>query len=579
MSNQTIYLDPRSPGAPEAPRSRGRLAIGIVLVIAMVLSAVLQQTAFSYRSAAINRNRPKGAPVPSRLANLDSFSLALLLGGLRGPLVMFLWTSSESQKGDKDLESFDTKVELIRLLQPEFVTVHLFQIWNKVYNISAQLASLSNKYAAILDGIDYAERTLDVLPDDINMVSAIGGVYTEKLGGSSEKDYYRPRVRNETLPIYKVTFPASRIEQLKKAIADAGLELSKVRINQGADGTASALIDKLAGDRVLALFKGADIQVKAVPRQSLRVEARGGRRTEMDTLVNADGYILPEYLKPTHMPAPGAVDNDGSELQYLAQFQPYPYGISPIALGYNYYKRAQMLQRVGLQKHVQLSSLVVDHQPALTLKAWSDEEWDRGRLLEQNGLPAIANADKLPRELRTSNIAPDARIVDRAAIDQAIFSYFQASRVAEAGVIELNEHIAHFPTNIQNFNSNLDTVKATIFLTRADAEYLQAMIAQTPEKRKTSLDQGKADYIEASKWFHILILKYYIDPGDAAVIKYSRTAIDEKMTFAELGDLLARVRAYLNVKYKDPNTNLAVLDLREYEENIRRIDDRLKLIK
>ncbi len=85
---------------------------------------------------------------------MNSFALALLLGGLRGPLVMVLWSTSENQKVDKNLEDFDTKVEWIRLLQPEFDTVHLFQIWNKAYNISVQMASLPNRYAAILDALD-----------------------------------------------------------------------------------------------------------------------------------------------------------------------------------------------------------------------------------------------------------------------------------------------------------------------------------------------------------------------------------------------------------------------------------------
>jgi hypothetical protein len=169
-------------------RGRGRVAIGFTLIIALIVSAVLQQVAFSYRTAAVNRNRPEGLPAPSRIANLDSFSLALLLGGLRGPLVMFLWTNSESQKSDKDLESFDTQVELIRLLQPEFDTVHLFQIWNKAYNVSVQLASLSNKYATILDAVEYAHRALETNPNDINLLAALAGLFTDKLGNSTEKE-------------------------------------------------------------------------------------------------------------------------------------------------------------------------------------------------------------------------------------------------------------------------------------------------------------------------------------------------------------------------------------------------------
>src|SRR3954453_13041999 len=161
------------------PRRRGggRAAIGVVLIAALLCSAVLQQVAFSYRNAAVNRNRPKGAPPPSRVSNLDSFSLALLLGGLRGPLVMFLWTNSENQKTERDLESFDTQVELIRLLQPEFDSVHLFQMWNKAYNVSVQYASLANKYASVLDALQYGHRIDRSNPNNINILNAIGGLY------------------------------------------------------------------------------------------------------------------------------------------------------------------------------------------------------------------------------------------------------------------------------------------------------------------------------------------------------------------------------------------------------------------
>ena len=67
---------------------------------------------------------------------------------------------ARSQKIDRDLEDFDTKIEWIRLLQPEFDTVHIFQIWNKAYNISVLMASPANKYTTILDAVDYA-RSVD----------------------------------------------------------------------------------------------------------------------------------------------------------------------------------------------------------------------------------------------------------------------------------------------------------------------------------------------------------------------------------------------------------------------------------
>src|SRR5207302_9200949 len=98
-----------------------------------------------------HRDMVKNTGSEAKISNLNSFSLALLLGGLRGPLVMMLWTSSETQKQEKDLEDFNSKIELIRLLQPEVDSVLIFQMWNLAYNISVQMANKPNKYAAILD--------------------------------------------------------------------------------------------------------------------------------------------------------------------------------------------------------------------------------------------------------------------------------------------------------------------------------------------------------------------------------------------------------------------------------------------
>src|SRR5690606_26791636 len=133
------------------------------------------------------------------LSSMNSFALALLLGGLRGPLVMILWSNSESQKSQRNLEGFDTQVEWIRLLQPEFDSVHIFQMWNKAYNISVQMASMANKYATLLDAINYGERTNLERPHNLNILAGLAQIYFAKLGNSHEKEYYRAQVRRDTL--------------------------------------------------------------------------------------------------------------------------------------------------------------------------------------------------------------------------------------------------------------------------------------------------------------------------------------------------------------------------------------------
>ena len=63
--------------------------------------------------------------------------------------------------------------------------------------------------------------------------------------------------------------------------------------------------------------------------------------------------ILPQLLAPS-TPRPSDVHgdwNDGSILQYLARFQPFPYGISPAALAYNYAKRTRSRSPSKVKNH------------------------------------------------------------------------------------------------------------------------------------------------------------------------------------------------------------------------------------
>src|SRR3712207_7077131 len=62
----------------------------------------------------------------------------------------------------------------------------------------------------------------------------------------------------------------------------------------------------------------------------------------------------------------------------------FPYTTLFRSLGFNYYKRAQALLRYSNQKHIQLGDVVIDNQPGLTLRVWSEDEWERGRRLERS---------------------------------------------------------------------------------------------------------------------------------------------------------------------------------------------------
>src|SRR5205823_7064583 len=132
--------------------------------------------------------------------------------------------------------------------------------------------------------------------------------------------------------------------------------------------------------------------------------------------------LTPRMNLPLVDPANPSAVCDGSEMQFLKEFEPYPYGVSPYALAYNYDRRSQLLQLIGKQRHAQLSDLVIDSRPALAMRGWADEEAEFGRRAELDGLgkPVAPAADKLDFENTAASIALGTPIVNRKAIAEAI---------------------------------------------------------------------------------------------------------------------------------------------------------------
>jgi hypothetical protein len=74
-----------------------RLGIVVMLIISLVAAAGARDLVLARREATAHSSAGVATGTRTSLANMNSFALALLLGGLRGPLVMILWTSSEQQ--------------------------------------------------------------------------------------------------------------------------------------------------------------------------------------------------------------------------------------------------------------------------------------------------------------------------------------------------------------------------------------------------------------------------------------------------------------------------------------------------
>jgi len=560
-----------------------RLAIVVVMILALVAAALTRDKAQAMHERA--NYGPAGKPVgtlsTSSLTGMDSYALALLLGGLRGPLVMVLWSSSETQKNEKNLDDFDTKVEWIRLLQPEFDTVHIFQIWNKAYNISVQMATLSNKYVTILDALEYGHDVDSERPNNVNILTAIGQIYFDKLGGSSEKNYYRKRLREESLPHKtQVTFPTNREEEFYRRVTEAGLDAAKV-VNVRRDATlktTSALLEQHDATAVLKIFSGADVTSSEVTRQKIERSDPAWRRLELDPRLDQDFRVLDPYCKspavrPNDLPADVPWSN-GTELFFIKKYEPFPQGISPNAFAYAYYKRCQILQNIGKQRHAQMSDLVIDSRPALALKVWAEEEWERARNLEIEAFGLTPPAERLDKEGITQTIALDAQ-GNEAMLQSAVYCTAMTQRLVDDALVEYQEHIRRFPNNEYTYRSHMDGLLAMAAIVKGDQLWIEARSAKG-QARIDKLDAAAQAYRQGIARNGRIILRYYTDDGTfARVAPQGATRLDVP-TIPD--DMVAPMISLASVYLKVSQNDIYGEDRGEYERYIQRAQARLRTI-
>jgi hypothetical protein len=535
----------------------------------------------------------------SSLSSMPAFATALLLGGLRGPLVMMLWISSETQKQQHDLEDFDTKVEWIRLLQPEFDTVHLFQIWNKAYNISVQMSSLRNKYIAILDGIDYGLKVDRERPDDVSIITQIGNLYGDKLGTSAEHVYYRARVRLETQTLMRITFPAAREADFRAAATAAGwIEDETPIIQLGKTGIDQVMLERPVADAVSAKFNGPDVHVAPDVWKSADQNSPTWRRVRLDPMLDENGHLLPDLLRPRYRRpsnlAPDADFYDGSAMQALKQYDGFPYGVSTLAVAYNYCKRSQMLLREWDEHHLQSGDTVVDARPALELKNWARDEWERGirAELKMRGMITPQDVELWTLEPAVSSVPMDSPILNDQTLDEALYSYKLGARLFAQAQSEFVTHCNLYPDTAGVYFVHIDDAISGQHMMKADYDFLLAQTLKGDERTRL-LKEAANEYNIAGNQFILTILKYYVADDIAADVfpkdprtgeQYNRATIGN-VDPGLLGQIMVAVKNDVLRRYSDPNTHkyLPVLDQnaddrQEYQEYVNHCAQRIQEI-
>jgi hypothetical protein len=477
-----------------------RLGVIVVVICSLLAASFVRSRPVVGRSASQNTSNKS-------LAQMDSYALGLLLGGLRGPLVMMLWMTSENQKNERNLEDFDTKLQYIRMLQPEFDSVLLFQMWNRAYNISVQMANLPSKYSVVISAIDDGMEVRRERPENLNIESEIARIYFDKLGNSSEKGYYRQRVREDTMPLTemaKFTFDADKSETFTRAALAAGVDPRRFTIRREADpAKASAVVRAELMDKISAALNDSAVKVEKLAPKNAVATGRQSQRTRLDSLLDDEFRILPQFvdrsLASTNPTDDALWRPQAGELQYLTRFEPYPEGVSVFALSYNYYKRSIALMRDRNLHHAQLSDRVVSSRAGLSLKNWAEEEYERGRRSEVLGFnrPLPESQDQNAMEMTVADISTD-RVPLTPLMRDAIYSYQRSSQIAYEAAREYRDHLAQNREDVQVYASHIAWMEVLTRLMLADRIYLQIVTNDSPEQRIALARQATDLYLSAS---------------------------------------------------------------------------------
>ncbi len=295
-------------------------------------------------------------------------------------------------------------------------------------------------------------------------------------------------------------------------------------------------------------------------------------------VLDENGFILPELIKPRYPRPEGlAADQpwyDGSPLQLLAPYQPFPYGVSTFALAYNYYKRTQLLIQVWKETMLQQNDMAIDSRPGIMLKLWAQDDWDRGRRaeIESIGGSVSSMVDPLDLEIPDAHIGFDAKVVDQNDYNLALYSYATAARVFADAREEFKRHIQNDPGQAFTYFSHVDDTIAMEQFMLADHDYLEAVTASGDEREKlmrSALDH----YAAAADRFALITIKYFTEDGIAAKVfpidpatgkPRTRTTIDQADPSTWIPTCMAANRLTDRI-YRDPNTGQPTGDMNQDE--------------
>jgi hypothetical protein len=108
-----------------------------------------------------------------------------------------LWEKANAYHKEEDWVNLSATLEQIARLQPNFVSVWIFQGWNLSYNISVQFDDYRDRYYWVIRGIDFLKEGTEYNAKEPRLLSKIGYTIANKIGRADERVFYRQLFRDD----------------------------------------------------------------------------------------------------------------------------------------------------------------------------------------------------------------------------------------------------------------------------------------------------------------------------------------------------------------------------------------------
>ncbi len=161
--------------------------------------ATIQANGRSSKGGVLAQMREDHHLSQATLGEIDPASETIKLAtlGLRGVAANVLWQKAHDFRKREDWVSLSATLEQIAKLQPNFVSVWVYQGWNLSYNISVEFDDYHDRYYWVIRGIDFLKEGATYNAKEPRLASEIGSTIAQKIGRADEHLQFRKLFRED----------------------------------------------------------------------------------------------------------------------------------------------------------------------------------------------------------------------------------------------------------------------------------------------------------------------------------------------------------------------------------------------